>query len=222
MVNTARGEAASQAAEAARLRAENEALKAQKAKAEEAKPISRAELKQLVEDGKITQEAADAHWDKQILDAAEKRGREAARGEVEGRERESVVNNQLAEYKTLIPAAWTTGSKERARAEREFAALRAMGMPDNKVTEVAALRAAFGDPAAIKAARSTGRNGPGETFAEVGDGDGRPGNGADADGKPKGLTPRQEAHYTNLIGRGVYRDWKQVTEELKPAKAKQA
>ena len=98
-----------------------------------------------------------------------------------------------------------------------------MGFPDNKVTEVAALRAAFGDPAAIRAARDTGRNGPGETHQEVGNSGERPGNsGLEADGKPKGLTAREDAHYANLIGRGVYKDWKAVTEERKFVKAKQA
>ena len=222
MVNTARGEAATQAAEAARLRAENEALKAAKAAAEAPKTVTRAELKALVDEGKITQEVADAHWEKQVLDAAEKRGREAARGEVEGQQREATVNSQLAEFKTLIPAAWSVGSKERAKAEKEFAALRAMGFPDNKVTEVAALRAAFGDPEVIRASRSTGRNGPGETFGEVGGGERGDGGAPNADGKPKGLTAREEAHYQNLIGRGVYKDWKAVAEERKFAKAKQA
>jgi hypothetical protein len=89
------------------------------------------------------------------------------------------------------------------------------------VTEVAALRAAFGDPEVIRASRSTGRNGPGETFDEVGGGD-RGEGGGQSDARPKGLTPRQEAHYSNLIGRGVYKDWNAVAAELKPAKAKQA
>ena len=221
MVNTARGEAASQAAEAARLRAENEALKASKAAAEAPKHISRTELKALVEDGKITQEAADAHWEKQIRDDAKRDAREAARSEVAGQQREQKVNLQLEEFKALVPTAWEAGSKDRTKAEREFKALLDVGFPDNKATEVAALRAAFGDPAVIRASRSTGRNGPGETFNEVGGAE-RGEGAADADGKPKGLTPRQEAHYTNLIGRGVYKDWKAVAEELKPAKAKQA
>lgn len=221
MVSTARGEAAHQAAEAARLRAENEALKAAKVEAQAPKPVTRAELKQLVDDGKITQEAADVHWEKQVLDAAEKRGREAARGEVEGHQREQVVGKQLAEFKALVPAAWEAGSKERTKAEKEFAALRAMGFPDNKVTEVAALRAAFGDPEVIRASRSTGRNGPGETFDEVGGGDRGASGGDGADGKPKGLTAREEAHYSKLVNMGNM-TWKQVSEERKFAKAKQA
>jgi len=220
MVNSAKGEAARAAEDAARVRAELEALKAAKVEAAAPKPFTRAELKSLVDDGKITQDAADATWDKQVIETAKSEATKAARGEVEGQQRESVVMSQLEEYRTLVPAAWEVGAKERTRAEKEFKALIKLGFPDNKVTEVAALRAAFGDPEAIKAARSTGKNGPGESHAEVGGGD-RPGsNGADADGKPKGLTPRQEAHYSNLISRGILKDWKAAAEELKSAKAK--
>lgn len=221
MVNEARGAAARAADEARRAQSELEALRAERAKPQEAKPISRAELKQLVEDGKITQDAADAHWEAQVVRTAEVKARAAAAEEVEGRNRESVVKRHLEEYRQLIPAAWEVGAKERAKAEKEFKALREMGFPDNKVTEVAALRAAFGDPDAIKAARSTGKNGPGEAHVEVGGGE-RPGeSGADADGAPKGLTEREKNHYQNLINRGITKDWKAVAEERKFAKAKQ-
>jgi len=222
MVNEAKGAAARAAEESARLRAENEALKADKAKPQDAKPVSRAELNQLVADGKITQDAADAHWERQVVDTAERRAREAARGEVQGQQRELTVKRQLEEYRTLVPAAWEVGARERAKAEKEFKALVEMGFPDNKTTEVAALRAAFGDPEVIRASRSTGRTGPGEAHVEIGGGE-RPGeSGADADGVPKGLTEREKAHYQNLINRGVVKDWKAVAEERKFAKAKQA
>ena len=214
MVNKAEGATARAVEDAARLRAENEALKAAKAESAAPKPLTRAELKALVDEGRITQEASDAAWDKQLREDTKREAREAARSEVEGRERESVVKRQLEEYRELIPAAWEANSKERQKAEREFKALFAMGFPDNKVTEVAALRAAFGDPEAIRASRSTGRTGPGEAHVEVGGGE-RPGETPDADGKPKGLTPRQDAHYTNLINRGIMKGWKEVTEELK-------
>jgi hypothetical protein len=222
MVNEARGAAARAGEEAQRARAELEALKAEKAKPQEAKPISRSELKQLVDDGKITQDAADAHWEAQVVKTAETKARAAAADEVQGQQRESVVKRQLEEYRTLIPAAWEVGAKERAKAEKEFKALVEMGFPDNKVTEVAALRAAFGDPEVIRASRSTGKNGPGESHVEVGGGD-RPGEtGADVDGAPKGLTEREKSHYQNLINRGIVKDWKAVAEERKFAKAKQA
>ena len=214
MVNDARGAASRATEEAARLRAENEALKAAKATVEAPKPLSRADLNNLVADGKITQESADAHWERQVVETAERRARAAAAQEVQGQKREQVVSDQLAEYRKLVPAAWEAGAKERAKVEREFKALVEMGFPDSKVTEVAALRAAFGDPEVIRASRSTGRSGPGEAHAEVGGGD-RPGETGEQDGMPKGLTAREQAHYQNLISRGIVKDWKQVAEERK-------
>ena len=223
LVNRHKDRATAEAGENARLRAENEALKAAKVAADAPRPVSRAELNQLVADGKITQDAADTHWENQVVKTAETKATAAAEQVVAGRERETVVKNQIDEYRALVPAAWEAGSKERTKAEREFNALIKMGFPDNKATEVAALRAAFGDPEVIRASRSTGRNGPSETFDEVGGGERGESQTQSADGKPKGLTAREDAHYTNLINRGVYTDWKAVTEERKFAnKAKQA
>lgn len=221
MVKDARSAASLAAEEAARLRAENAALKAEKAKVEAPKPLSRADLNNLVADGKITQEAADAHWEAQIREEAKREARVAAASEVKGQQRESVITHQLGEYRKLVPAAWEAGTKDRVRVEKEFRALVEMGFPDNNVTEVAALRAAFGDPEVIRASRSAGRNGPGESHVEVGGGE-RPGETGDADGMPKGLSAREKTHYQNLISRGIVKDWKEVSEERKFAKAKQA
>ena len=220
MVNDARGAASRATEEAARLRAENEALKVARAQVEAPKPLSRADLNNLVADGKITQEAADAHWENQVVQTAERKARQAAAAEVQGQQREAVVKGQLDEYRGLVPAAWDAGSKERAKVEREFKALIGLGFPDNRVTEVAALRAAFGDPDVIRASRS-GKTGPGETHVETGGGDG-PGETGAADGMPKGLTAREQAHYQNLISRGIVKDWKQVAEERKFVKAAKA
>ena len=222
MVNDAKGAAARAAEEAARLRAENDALRAEKAKPAEVKPLSRVELNQLVADGKITQDAADAAWEKQIREDAKREAREAARSEVDGKQREVTVERQLGEYRTLVPTAWDAGSKERSKTEREFKALVEMGLPNNQVTEVAALRAAFGDPEVIRASKSTGKPGPGESHVEVGGGE-RPGEGGvGEDGAPKDLSEREKAHYANLIQRGIVKDWKAVVEERKFVKAKKA
>ena len=220
MVSDAKGTASRAVEEANRLRVELDAERAKQAKPADVKPVSRAELKLLVDDGKITQDAADAIWEKQIYETAERKAETKAVAVVAGQQRDLMVRQQLKEYRDLVPAAWEVGAKERAKVEREYKALVALGLPENQVTDVAALRAALGDPEVIRASRSTGKNGPGEAHVEVGGGE-RPGEGtADADGKPKGLTPREEAHYQNLINRGVVKDWKAVTEERKFAKAK--
>ena len=218
MVSQARGEAAQQAAEAARLRAENEALKA-KPKEDAPKQWSRAELNALVADGKITQDAADATIDRQVREAAERAGRTAAAAEVAQRERAGLIARQLKDYRELVPSAWEAGSKERAKVEREYNALIELGQAPNQATEVAALRAALGDPADIRASRATGRNGPGESHEEIGGGE-RPGDGSKdtGEGPPKDITPRQKAHYESMISKGHYKDWKAVRAELKHAR----
>lgn len=220
MVGKAERDAAAAREDAARARAEAEALRLAAAKPVEQKPVTRAELNVLVADGKITQDAADTLWERQVIQAAERKGEAAAERRVDEKQREGLVKRELVEYRELVPAAYETGSKERTKVEKEFKKLRDLGFPDNQVTEVAALRAAFGDPEVIRASRSAGGNGPGESHVEVGGGERPGGNGGNADGKPKGLTPREDAHYTNLIQRGVYKDWNAVAEERKHAKAK--
>lgn len=223
MVNEARGREQRAADEAARLRSELEAERAERAKQDKADPprqYSRTELNQLVADGKITQDAADAVWERQVEERATAKATEAATAVVAKREREATVAAQLKEYRELVPVAWETGSKERARVGREYEYLvKNLGYPGNQATEVAALRAAFGDPADIRQARSAGRNGPGESHEEVGGGE-RPGDGGEdkGDGPPKGLTARQKAYYETGISQGRYKGWKEVREELKFAR----
>ena len=200
----------------ARTSEEVQALKDAQAKQAEPKPFTRAELNQLVADGKVTQDAADATMDRQLVERATKEAKSAAGAEVAQRERESVVTAQLDEYRGLLPEAWETGSKERAKAAKEYRYLvEKLGYPDTKATEVAALRAAFGDPEAIKASRSTGKSGPGETHEEVGGAERDEGGKGDTDGAPKDLTPRQKSHYESMISKGHYKDWAAVREELK-------
>lgn len=217
LIAGAKAEATRAVEQTAKLAAEVQALKDAAQQRQAPKPLSRAELNQLVADGKVTQEAADAEWERQVIDTATTRARQAARDEGTQREREATVGRQLEEYRGLIPEAWEIGSKERAKAAKEYRYLtETLGQTDSKATEVAALRAAFGDPEAIKASRSTGRSGPAETHSEVGGAE-RAGDGGkdDAEGPPKGLDTRRKAYYEQQIQKGRYADWKAVREELK-------
>ena len=214
MVSDLKGQLARQAEEV-------KALKDAQAKQAEPKPFTRAELNQLVADGKVTQDAADALYDKQVVERATKEAKEAAGTVVTQREHEAVVTAQLEEYRGLLPEAWETGSKERAKVAKEYRYLvEKLGYPDSKATEVAALRAAFGDPDTIKASRSTGRSGPGETHEEVGGAERTDGGDSSTDGPPKGLAARQKAYYESMISKGHYKDWAAVREELKFAVAR--
>ena len=184
------------------------------------KVFSRAELRGLVDEGKITQEAADAYLDKQAEERITQKVTATVTAKLTDGQRAATVEQVLGEYRALVPAAWEEGSKERAKVAKEFKALVALGAPDNKVTEAAALRAAFGDPEVIRESRATGRRGPGETHVETGGGD-KPGAGdGKDDGPPKGLDVTKAAYYQKQIDKGIYPDWKAVRTELayKPPK----
>lgn len=223
LIAGAKAEAARAAEQTAGLRAEMQALKDAVQQKSAPKPLSRADLNQLVADGKVTQEAADAEMERQVIDTATTKARQVASDVVTQREREGLVTRELDEYRGLIPAAWETGSKERAKVEAEYRYLVGkLGYPDSKATEVAALRAAFGDPELIKASRSTGRSGPAETHSEVGGAERGEGGKSDADSPPKGLAASHKAYYEKQIQRGLYADWNAVREELKFSRPKVA
>jgi len=202
----------------ARSNAEREALAKAQVEAAKPKALTRTELNAAVADGKLTQEAADAEWERQVIATAETRAAAAAANEVRQREVSGRIEADLAEYRSLVPDAWEPGTKDRGRVAREYEALVGMGFPATKGTEVAAMRAAFGDPAAIRRSRATGRSGPAETFAETGGSAERDTGAEDKDGPPKNLEPRFKAYYEHAISQGVYKDWTEVKEELKFAK----
>ena len=181
---------------------------------------TRAELDGLVAEGKITQEAADTYWRGQERKAITREVVKEVRTEISQRQRDEITGTALAEYRELVPAAWEPGSKERGKVAKEYAALVKIGFAEDKATEVAAMRAAFGDPETIRESRATGRRGPGETHVETGGGE-KPGAGAGGDdGPPKGLDAKKVTYYQKQIDKGIYPDWKAVRTELayKPPK----
>lgn len=177
------------------------------------KPLTRAELKALVDEDRITEDAADAYWHKQEREIITAEVTEKVAAGLTQKQRATATAHALEEYRTLVPAAWDASSKERSKVAREYKALTDLGFPSNATTEVAALRAAFGDPDTIRASRS-GRRGPGETHVETGGGDKPNGGGADDDGPPKGLDKTKSTYYQRQIDKGIYPDWKAVRAEL--------
>ena len=196
-----------------------EARAAKEAKASQpAQQFTRTQLNELVEAGKLTQDAADAILENQIVDRATRAATEKATQEVAGREQQRTTTEQLAEFQALVPDAWVPGTSERESVESAYRDLVASGLKGTKEQlEVAALRAAFGAPASIRKARGLGKNGPSESFEDTGGAGGgnRRGAGESTDGPPRGLTARQVQHYERGIQAGRYKGWSDVREELK-------
>lgn len=175
------------------------------------KPPTRTELLQFVEKGDLSQEQADAIWEKQIKDAAVKAAAETTTRVLAGNAYQQQVETELRGYKELKGEAWQPGTPERARVEAEFAYLVQMGDdPSNRATEAKALRAAFGDLSTLRASTSA-RPGPSDTHEETG------GHRPVGDGKGNSLklSPEQKKYYEKGIESGRYKGWDDVKEELK-------
>ena len=200
-----------------------ERTKAQK-DAEAVKPAqqyTRAQLSEFVEAGRLTQEAADSIYERQIEDRATRKAVEEATKAVASQHQQLSVAERMAEFQGLVPDAWEEGTPEREQVAAAYAALKATGIKGTKdELELAALIAAFGEPAKIRKARGLGRSGPSESFEDSGSSGGRRRQGSDGDeeGIPRGITPKQREHYEKGIAAGRYKGWADVREELKYAR----
>jgi len=216
----------------AEVRAKIEPLLAELKTAREAKPaepkqqeFTRSQLAEFVEAGKLTQDAADAIFENQIVERATKKAVESAQRAVSSGEVQRSVAQQMAEFQVLIPDAWEEGTPEREQARRAYTRLTGAGLTGTKEQlELAALISAFGDPADIRRSRGFGRNGPADSFEDSGGSGGRrrgsgEGDGGDNDTPPKNLTAREKAHYERGMAAGRYKGWAEVREERKFAGA---
>ncbi|MFZ2652450.1 MAG: hypothetical protein WA210_20305 [Burkholderiaceae bacterium] len=177
------------------------------------KTYSRAELRQAVEDSKISQDQADEIWDRQTEARITQTVSERVRGETLTQtveQKRDAYFSRHAELNDPTSAAFK-------RVDAIFTDLMKNGSPKTVATELAALKIAFPDG---------GDLGPGETVRgtspEIGGG-GSPPRGRNVQEKdtdpPADLNARQRQHYERLVGPGnLYPDWKAVREELKHAK----
>ena len=201
--------------------AEIETLKNAKPKQQPETPqYTRAQLNAAVEAGTLTQEVADQLWENQVEARITKRVETKVVAQATEQQREQAADRGLAEYQGLVPDAWVPGTDDRKAVDREFTNLLGLGFPRTKATELAALRAAFGDPEALRRSREAGRRGPADTHQETGGASGRRRQGGDGDdggedAPPSNLTPHQREHYNRAIQNGVYASWKDVKAELK-------
>lgn len=180
------------------------------------KPATRAELRKMVEGGDLTQDQADAIYDKQVRDEVKREAASVAGRVLSEHGVAQRIESQLSAYKTLVPEVWDKTSEEYVKAMKEYQELVSLGQPATDATQLAALRNVYGDVETLRASK-TARRGSTETHSETGGH--RPGGdgGGNKDGALKDLSPRQRQHYEGLISRGVYPDWKAVAEELKHA-----
>ena len=187
------------------------AADAQQEPSEPEREHTRSELGQMVEDGRLTQEAAGRILDEQQERRTQKTVAKAVHDTVAATTRGQRLQDQIDSYTAAIPEVSQAGTDARKKVEKEYHYLTGLGHPDSLETEVAALRAAFGEVGLIRSGKSAR-----ETHQEVGAGDGESVEKT-SDGAPKGLSRDAKKHYGAQIERGMYANWAAVSKELEGA-----
>jgi hypothetical protein len=125
----------------------------------------------------------------------------------------SRVLGEIEQYKSLVPDVTQYGTEARQKVEKEYAYLVRNGAPDNYTTQLAALRAALGDPETIKSRNTTKKVLiEKEPFMET--------HTSSVTKQAKApfkdsLPAWKVTEYEKLIKHGVYKDWKEIEDESK-------
>lgn len=177
-----------------------EGLKAGQQKPPKAeKTYTRAELRALVNDGKITEDDMDATLERQLRAEITGSVESTVDARVKNSERSNKIASKIQDYVTAFPAINEEGSKLRARVQAEFDELVQMGDPaDALATELKAIKAACGP------LNTNGRRAGPDVHEDTGAG-GDGGERPNRDSWAKGLSAAQKAHYEKLIHSGVYK-----------------
>lgn len=163
------------------------------------------QLDGFIAEGKITQAQARDYKDKML----EQRIARKYEQQVQEKESTSHVLGEIRQYQQLVPDSMTHGSENRLRYEREFNYLVRNGAPKNHITELAACRAAFGDPETIRARNTTKKViTPKEPFMETHS----PSQSTKQPNKSfkDTLSAEKVRHYERMMNAGIVKDWKAV------------
>ena len=179
----------------ARIRLE-ERLTVGETKKSESVAITRVQLKQEVEAGRMTQDMADDAWVAQEKKSWLAEARQESSQQREEDQRTRLIDEGIAAYTRACPEVQQQGSDERKKVTIEYNELVRMGQPPTVSTELLALRAVFGPADKLTELRSK-RAAHSETSA-----------GGGVDGKPalrnlSGIAAHQKAHYDKLVDRGI-------------------
>jgi len=190
-----------------------------KAKPNEKREYTRAELTALVRNGQLTEAAANQLWDEQQAAKVKNETLAAVQQTLQADKAQTAILAEIEAYKANVPGVMEEGSPARDKVFRKFQYLvHKLGMPENSyATQLAALHAAFGDLSELPGEREEDPEPSRET------GGSRRGGAADDDDKDdedskilKKLSAREKEFYRARVGKGKpYPSWKAVAEEIK-------
>ena len=188
-----------------------------------AKPLSRVQLKQMVDNAQITQEDADEHWAKQIREQAVSEARQTVRAETTEALKLNTVVSRISEFTSILPAISQRGTPEWTKASQEYSELCDLhGMPKTELQKqsmmLTAVKAVYGSPDRLKREveakhpKQTDR----ETVMDTTSTQKRPTAQSVKDDPINSLTPQQKAHYEKMFQKtdDYPNQWEDVRKEL--------
>ena len=188
------------------------------------------QLQKWIDAGQITMAQALEYREKRVAEKVTADAQAKTRQELTQQQRTVFMDGEIEKFLKAIPSIHDLSSPERQRAEQEFAYLMTvdgitqpsqLDADTKKRYDLKALRAAFGDPAAITSAQASDRQTRTnrETFMETST-SGGPHSSTWKD-PLKNLTAHEREHYERMIKHGRYRDpngkkssWDLIREEL--------
>ncbi len=176
------------------------------------KELTRAELDQAVAESRMSQADADSILERQMETRVETKVTANAKADADAQAIATRTSTELDRYIQAIPGISDQTSAEFGKVKSEFDYLVGHGHPNNKLTELAAVRAAYGS---VDKLEQLGKETPRETHQETGGG--RDPGGQDAGpgetSWPKDIPAKNRQHYDTLINKGIMPDRKAALDE---------
>jgi hypothetical protein len=172
-------------------------------KPEEQAPLTRSQLRALVDEGRITQDEMDAEVERQV----EARIMQRVESSHEVKDRASKINTEIDQYMERVTDLDDPTSDNHKRVRAEFAALRKRQYPNDSTTELLALRAVFGDVSKIEIPETGHKDREVDQTTHSGAGGEAGEEPSSGPGPLKGLKPEFVEHYQKGIDAGRYKGW---------------
>lgn len=164
-----------------------------------AQQYTREQLTAAVDTGQISQVEADRIHDSQTEVRITKHIRNEVAANAIAVTSAQSVGDELNRYRAADPTIDEIGSESRNRLEKEYAYLTGKGgSPRSSATELAALRAVFGD------ADTLAQRGTRDTHTETGGAGGGSGGSPDTSNWAKGMPAKNKRYYSDQIAKGYY------------------
>ena len=174
--------------------------------------FSAAQLNEAVMSGIITE---DQKIDQLQLQSKEQAKREIM-VEMEARDREKTISQQLNEYNRLVPGWEQVGTPANLQASREYQRLLNLGLQETNITKLLALERTFGPAHRIRDARAAQvrTQAQRDTMPEVGR-RGAPPSSRQSKDPIDILSLDEKRLYGDYIKKGIYKNWNEVRSEIK-------